>query len=469
MSVFQWSSLFETGLVDVDNQHRRLVELVNEFDRNVNSGSSDNIDRVLQALADYTVYHFRCEEEIMARERVAEAHAAAHRATHQRFVQQVATWIECRRRGEVIRLQQLVDFLVNWLIFHILGDDQSMGWQVRAIRAGVSAQAAFDGSHNSDDPRTDVLLGALRQLYAGLVARNDDLLASQRVLSELNASLEERVAARTAELVAANRQLREDQDKMVAAEKMALLGRLVAGFAHELNTPVGVAVGVISQAREGVGQLKALLEHDEVSEDEIGRIVGLLEETTDLGFSSVRRAAELVKSFKRTAVEQSSEVDSDYDLADLIHDVLRSLNSVFRATDITIRVDCPPATVLHGPAGVVIQILSNLLLNSRAHAFADGARSGYIDIRGEVSDARAILEFRDDGLGMSEEVRARVFEPFFTTRRDKGGSGLGLYIVYNLVTQGLHGSIQCSSSPGQGTLFHIEYPDSIDGRVEVGA
>lgn len=466
MSTFEWSPLFETGLEKVDEQHRHLVSLVNQLDQDIDSASAANIDRMLGELAEYTVYHFRCEEEIMAAAGVAEAHARHHKNTHQGFVAQVTEWLTRRQQGEAISLRQLLDFLANWLIFHILGDDRALGRQVQAIRQGSPAEAAYAADRSSDDPRTEILLGALRRLYAGLVARNEELLAAQQSLSELNAHLEKRVELRTAELQEANARLREEQDKVVEAEKMASLGRMVAGFAHEVNTPVGVAVGVISQARDALAQLRQLLTRDEVSEEELEALIGLLDETTELGFSSIRRAAELVKSFKRTAVDQASEAVSDYDLAELIQDVLHTHYSAFKHTGIVIKVDCPAPMPLHGPAGIVIQILSNLLMNSRLHAFSDGQLAGQIEIIAHRAGDRACIEFKDDGAGMSQAVQEQAFEPFFTTRRGLGGSGLGLYIVYNLVTQGLKGSIRCDSATGKGTRFLIDYPAALPNTVE---
>ncbi len=461
MKTFEWTPLFETGLAEVDQQHQRLVQLVNQLSQDVDSASEAHIDQALQALAEYTVYHFQCEERIMGEAGVAAAHAEHHRQTHQRFIGQVGEWLQRRKNGEAISLRQLLDFLANWLVFHILGDDQSLGRQVIAIRAGQQAEDAFHQDRSSDDPRTDILLNALRRLYAGLVARNEELLAAKRSLSELNASLEKRVEERTAELLEANQRLREEQERVLEAEKMASLGRMVAGFAHEVNTPIGIAIGVISQTREVVGEFDTLLAQDEVSEEDIEQRLKMLKDTTDLGLSSLGRAAELVKSFKRTAVDQASENDRDYKLSELMDDVIRSLQNAFKNTPVSIAVDCPADIDLYGPPGAVVQLLSNLLLNSRMHAFADGQRAGRIAIKASLSGNEVRIEYQDDGCGMSEETLQHAFEPFYTTRRGTGGSGLGLYIAYNLATQALHGKIDCASTPGQGTRFDIRYPRDI--------
>jgi len=458
LETFVWSDLFATGVAEIDAQHRRLVELVNALGRDAESADVAHIDRALQALADYTVYHFQSEERIMAEYQVAAAHADRHRATHQGFVRQVVEWLERRKNNESVSLAQLLEFLANWLIFHILGDDQSLGRQVAAIQAGVTPQAACDRDRASDDPRTDILLGALRRLYAGLVSRNEELIVAQQSLASINATLEQRVAERTADLTEANRRLREEQEKVLEAEKMASLGRMVAGFAHEVNTPIGVATGVASQSQELVRELDALLSQEEVTEDELRSRLALLEEASGLALSNLQRAAGLVQSFKRTAVDQSSAQDRDYDLAEVIEDVRISLNSAFKNTPVAIDIACPPDLHCYGPAGAVVQVLSNLLQNSRVHAFADGTQAGRICIDARQENGRVRISYADSGAGMSAEILQHAFEPFYTTRRGSGGSGLGLYIVYNLVTQALHGSIHCTSKPGEGCRFDIEFP-----------
>ena len=458
MEIFKWSPLFETGLADVDAQHQRLVELLNQLGRDADSATPAHIDQALQALAEYTVYHFGCEERIMADDRVAAEHADRHRETHQRFIRQVGEWLERRKSDESISLRQLLEFLANWLIFHILGDDQSLGRQVAAIRAGTPPAAACAADRTSDDPRTEILLGALRRLYAGLVGRNEELLTAQHSLSALNATLEERVADRTAELLKTNLQLREEQERLIESEKMASLGRMVAGFAHEVNTPIGVAVGAASQTRELIAEIGQLLSQEEVTEEALRQRLDLLDADADLTLNNLRRAADLVQSFKRTAVDQSSAMARDYDLAEVIEDVQKSLQNAFKRTAIRIEVSCPANIHLYGQAGALVQVLTNLLQNSRMHAFADGSQSGLIRIRAGVGAAEVMIDYSDDGAGMSAETLEHAFEPFYTTRRGSGGSGLGLYITYNLVTQGLCGSIVCNSAAGKGTRFEIRYP-----------
>ena len=245
--------------------------------------------------------------------------------------------------------------------------------------------------------------------------------------------------------------------ELVESEKMASLGRMVAGFAHEVNTPVGVAVGAVSHAREAVREIGELLAGDEVSEEELRSRLDTLDEASGLALTNLQRAARMVGSFKRTAVDQASDSVRDYDLAEIVDDVVQSLHHTFKTTAIRVDTDVP-ALKLHGPAGALQQILINLLQNSRLHAYADGTGAGTIRIAARADGDEVLVDYRDDGAGMSEETLLRIFEPFFTTARGSGGSGLGLYIAYNLATQALGGSIDCESRPGQGARFLLRFP-----------
>lgn len=458
MKTFQWNPLFETGLEEVDAQHRHLVELVNDLSERIDSGEAEHIDATLNALAEYTVYHFGCEEALMVANHVAAGHAERHRETHRRFVAQVTEWMRTRQAHGQLSPSQLLDYLANWLIFHILGDDQSLGRQVHAIRTGVSPDAAFTEDRSSEDPRTDILLGALRRLYADLVERNERLGDAQLTLRELNVSLEQRVTQRTAELYAANQRLQEERQRAIETEKMASLGRMVAGFAHEVNTPVGVAVGAISHTQQMVGELSEMLLQDEVSEDALNDRLTMLDESSALALANLQRAAELVRSFKRTAVDQTSDAERDFDLAELIDDVLLNLSPLFRRTTIRFVVNCPARLGLRGAPGALTQVLTNLCMNAWTHAFADGSQQGTVRIDAEVRGDEVSIRFTDDGCGMTAESSGKIFEPFFTTRRNSGGSGLGLYIAYNLITQQLDGTVECQSELGKGTEFIIRFP-----------
>lgn len=246
--------------------------------------------------------------------------------------------------------------------------------------------------------------------------------------------------------------------ELVETEKMASLGRMVAGFAHEVNTPVGVAVGAVSQSRQLVSELHGLLDKEEVTEEELRERMTMLDEASDLALANLRRAAAMVSSFKRTAVDQASEATRDYVLDETIDDVLKNLHNQFKNTPVRIEVQCPADIRLHGQVGALEQLITNLMTNSRMHAFADGTKAGHIRIAASATEGRVIIDYADDGSGMAPETLKHAFEPFYTTRRGTGGSGLGLYIAYSLATHGLGGTINCSSMRGEGTRYVIEFP-----------
>jgi two-component system NtrC family sensor kinase len=242
---------------------------------------------------------------------------------------------------------------------------------------------------------------------------------------------------------------------LVESEKMASLGRMVTGFAHELNTPMGIAIGATSDVRATTGQLTRLLTNDEVSEDELRGHLATLDETSDLALRNLQRAGKLVMSFKRTAADQNSELGRDFLLAEVIESVV---SGMALESTIVIEVRCPAQLRLHGPTGALAQLLSNLLENCRKHAFADGTRPGRIIISARQQADSVIIDVHDDGLGMDEATRARAFEPFYTTRRGKGDSGLGLFVAYSLATHNLGGSIECDAQSGRGSTFTIRIP-----------
>ena len=458
MHAFVWSGIFETSIAEVDVQHQRLVRLVNNLGEEIDRGQSEEIDQVLQELARYTVYHFESEEKVMQEAGLAEDYVSRHKSTHRSFVEQVSQWIATRNETGQLSPAQLLDFLTNWLVFHILGDDQSMGRQILAVHAGISPADAFALDKSSIDPRTDVLLGALQNLYVDLSSRNDLLVSAQSDLKRLNATLESRVAERTRELEAANAQLIEERQRAINTEKMASLGRMVAGFAHEINTPVGIAVGALSQELQVISGLGSLLQQDEVSEEDIRSRLEILRESSALALSNVQRAATLVQSFKRTAVDQSSDIERVFVVAQVLQDVIHNLQPIFKPTHIKVVQECPQTIQFLGTPGWLTQVFTNLFINAHEHAFAEGSSSGTIQVCVRQDSGALEISFRDDGVGIEGAALPKIFEPFYTTHRSRGGSGLGLYLVYNLITQKMNGTIDCKSVPGKGTEFLIRLP-----------
>jgi signal transduction histidine kinase len=252
-------------------------------------------------------------------------------------------------------------------------------------------------------------------------------------------------------------ELSETRSELVQSEKMASLGRMVAGFAHEINTPVGVAVGAVSQNEEGLRRIEAMLTTEEVDETQLRSELDSLREGGALAMSNLQRAARLVQSFKRTSTDQTSEEPRTLVVRELFTDVLFTLHNVLKRLPIQTHVECAPELKIHGPAGLLEQVMTNLVLNAVQHAFGNGARSGNLTLRASRTGNQLILQCEDDGCGMPADQAQRVFEPFYTTRRGQGGTGLGLYICYQIATTQLGGTIQCVSTLGKGSIIEMRF------------
>lgn len=283
-------------------------------------------------------------------------------------------------------------------------------------------------------------------------------------LRTLNEQLESRVGQRTAALQQANAELRTTleqlslaQRQLLEAEKLASLGGLVAGIAHEINTPLGIGVTAASHLHEEAQRLSRRLAAGELDAAELARFERTACDSAQLILRNLQRADRLVKSFKQVAVDQSSEERRVVDLHECLGEILTTLGPSLKQTAHRVELECPSGIVVETAPGALYQIISNLVMNSLTHAFS-ADRAGTIRVVAGIADGVVRIDFRDDGRGMEAAVCARIFEPFFTTRRGQGGSGLGMHIVYSLVTQVLHGQIECDSVPGAGVHFAIRFP-----------
>lgn len=258
--------------------------------------------------------------------------------------------------------------------------------------------------------------------------------------------------------------LHRTQKEMIQSAKMAALGDLVAGVAHEVNTPIGVSVTAASFLAERTRQLRELYEKGEMKRSDLEKYLSLAEESSGSVLSNLERAAELVQSFKKVAADQSSEEKRVFGMKNYLEQILLSLRPQFKRTPHQVSMDCPDDLILDSYPGAIMQIMTNLIMNSLLHGFADG-RPGEISIKVEPAGENVLLTYRDTGVGMDREQKERIYDPFYTTTRGSGGTGLGMNIVYNLVTQTLKGSIMLETSPGKGALFVLTLPCDPD-RVE---
>ena len=281
--------------------------------------------------------------------------------------------------------------------------------------------------------------------------------------------LAELVEARTLELHLSNNELQnnisrlqETQTQLVQAEKMASLGGLVAGFAHEINTPLGIGVTSASNIHEEINTLHNAFESGEMKRSDLQKFIAHCRQGSDILMRNLQRTSELIRSFKQVAIDQSSDDWRPIELHDYVDEIILSIKPKWKHTAVQLVNECDPELNIYSHPGAIYQILSNLILNALIYAFDENQvgqnQINQILIKIKTQEKFVCLDLSDNGKGISNEHQKKIFDPFFTTRRGSGGSGLGLHIVYNLVTATLRGTISCTSNLGEGTVFHIKLP-----------
>ncbi len=257
---------------------------------------------------------------------------------------------------------------------------------------------------------------------------------------------------------AALAELQKTQTDLIQAEKLASLGQLVAGVAHEINTPLGIALTTATLLGDEAKRFGEVAATGRLPRSVLERFVERMREGTQLLFGNLSRAADLVHSFKQVAADQASGERRPFLMDAWLQDLLTSLRPILRKTKHEVLTECPPGVMIDTYPGALGQVLTNLLTNAVSHAYAEG-QAGRLSIR--VSEPRidtVRIVFSDDGKGIPPENVAKVFDPFFTTGRTTGNTGLGLHIVYNLVTSRLQGHVNLYSKVGRGTRFTIDIP-----------
>lgn len=316
-----------------------------------------------------------------------------------------------------------------------------------ATTSDYSLRAAAQGGDEIGD-----LGRGFNQMLVQVSQRDSELVAAQKALQF---QVTERDRANL-ELNQTMQKLRSTQDQLVQSEKMASLGGLVAGIAHEINTPIGVALTAASTLQSRSDELQSAYEEGSLRRSVLEKYVAVATEISDMIVKNLGRAAELIHSFKQVAVDQTSSERRRFDLREYIDETLLSLRPRLKKHPYTIKVECPEKIVVDGFPGAFSQILTNLVLNSVIHAF-EGRESGEILISAHQDGDFVQLRYTDDGIGMSKEAKKRIFDPFYTTKRGQGGSGLGMHVVFNLVTQTLGGTISLPDTD-QGIAFDIRFP-----------
>ena len=296
----------------------------------------------------------------------------------------------------------------------------------------------------------------------GFITDVTDLKNTQAELAALNLELEERVQLRTSELEKSLTDLRNAQQQLVEAEKLASLGGLVAGVAHEINTPLGTGLTSATYLQERLAKLEEEYKAGSFKRSTLEHFMQATDEGLAATVTNLRRAANLVQSFKQVAVDQTSEVLREFELYSYLGEVLTSLRPRWKHSSHTVELraegDAEKAVIKTYP-GVIMQVMSNLISNSLIHGFEE-MQNGVVEIVLRRVNGQLCIDYRDNGKGMTPEQTQRIFEPFYTTKMGSGGSGLGMHIVWNLVTRKLGGAIECHSELGQGARFIITFPTS---------
>ena len=271
-------------------------------------------------------------------------------------------------------------------------------------------------------------------------------------------SINQALSARAEDLAASMESLKSAQDALVRQGKLAALGGLVAGVAHEINTPLGVGMTAVSITAEHVRDLVAMFESGRISRSGALRLLAGMQDSIGLAETNMRRAAVLVRSFKKVAVDRSQEARRSTMLKALLEDIVQSLTPMLREPGVSITLNVSSDGLLDVDAGAIGQVLTNLIQNACSHAFMSAEGPNVITVSGDVTEERVELAVSDNGCGMSEEVAKRIWEPFFTTRRGDGGSGLGMHITHNIVVEHFGGSIDLTTHEGHGTRYTIRLP-----------
>ncbi len=285
-------------------------------------------------------------------------------------------------------------------------------------------------------------------------------------IRDVTEQAENRAALLTAKKTAedALQRQQEAQTELVKAEKMAALGGLVAGVAHEVNTPIGVTLGSATHLEAETRKALALYENGEMGEEDLSDYFATASQAAQLITLNSQRAADLITSFKQVAVDQTSGERREFNLDVYLREILNSLHPALKKTQITTKIECPDDLDMKTLPGTLSQVVTNLVTNSIIHAFAPD-QAGTIHISATPRGSMVELIYRDDGVGIPAALHERVFEPFYTTKRGTGGSGLGLHIIYNTVTQSLKGTIALESAEGEGTTFRIRIPRDISDQA----
>ncbi|ASP40086.1 hypothetical protein CHH28_16005 [Bacterioplanes sanyensis] len=312
----------------------------------------------------------------------------------------------------------------------------------------------------------DILIEAFNSLSAQMNNELQQRTLAQQQLKTVNAELEDRVAERTLnlqrtvdELNHTLSELHNTQSKLIEAEKLSSLGGMVAGIAHEINTPLGLCITIHSYISDNYKLLCERFDSGQMRKQDFVEFNQMMDESLNILDKNLQRAAHLIKSFKQVSEDQTGEHIRDFILRDYLKEVMETLSPKLKQTQHSINIDCSPTLRLQTLPGAISQVITNLVMNSLLHGF-ENRNDGHIEIICAEERGNVVLRYRDDGIGLSDEAKQKIFDPFYTTKRGHGGTGLGMHLVYNIVNQRLQGEITLEETE-QGTAFRLVMPKKI--------
>jgi len=365
----------------------------------------------------------------------------------------MCSYVLKRKQAIMLDAAGYADIVASGQVKQPLGNQDISSWigapmLVGEQPYGVMIVQSYDESVKYTQADLDIM-AFLASHVAVAIAR----MQADREMRRAKQSLEEQNAALSDALTA----LKDAQGELVRQEKLASLGRLVAGVAHEINTPLGICVTATSHLVQELKLTKEDLASGALDEDGLNQFFDTIDQSLRIMTTNTQRAAALVRSFKQVAVDQSSGDVRSFNLRKYVDEVLLSLQPKLKGKPITVEVDCPNGIEMMSHAGAVSQILTNMVMNSLVHGFEEG-QAGRISIKGKLDGDFVDFEYGDDGVGMDNSTLSQLFDPFFTTKRGSGGSGLGAHILYNLATGGLGGTVKVASAPGMGLHYKLRFP-----------
>ena len=307
------------------------------------------------------------------------------------------------------------------------------------------------------DTSVAMMVGSALQLAIMAVAMSERMNWLREDLERQRHRLEEQVDERRLELAKAHANLTKSQKQLAQSERMAALGDMVAGIAHEINTPIGIGITASSRMDEVIRDLENHLAQNTLKKSSLVGGLQTLREAEDIILNNLQRAAELIMSFKQVSADQASGTMRTFDLGLYTRDILRGLETKIKRSNVEVEQSIAEKIRIFGPAGAYAQLLTNLVQNSLLHGF-HGREHGSIKVSAVLEEGTVTWVYEDDGNGISKEQQERVFEPFYTTARERGGTGLGLSIIMNLVTGSFGGTMELTSEKNKGVRFEVRFP-----------